>query len=210
MDLIVWLGIIAAGLVALLAVGYVIWPLLQPGPTLPLIDDSRLTELLVRKDILLRSIKDLEMDRQMGKISEEDYRRFTERLRRQAITVMTQIDTASPAGSAQDTALEAEIARLRKVQSAESHATPPVSASAPVATSAAQPAAPAAATRFCTQCGEPVAREHKFCSACGARVTGANGDTVTNPVAQTTSSETVSETVTETVSESAARKTAAP
>lgn len=188
MDAIVWLGIAAAVLIALLAAGYVIWPLLQPGPTLPLVEDSRLTELLVRKDILLRSIKELEFDYQMGKIAPDDYTRFAARLRRQAIGVMEQIDSVTPAGREQDRDLEAEIARLRTVEvSAPSEpngstvSADPVTSRDDLHASAEQPATNGAHTpdsvpsaqrpreqRFCTQCGKPVGVDHKFCAECGA------------------------------------------
>ncbi|MEX1020851.1 MAG: zinc-ribbon domain-containing protein [Litorilinea sp.] len=184
-DVVVWLGVATAGLIALLAVGYVIWPLLQPGPTLPLVEDSRLTELLVRKDILLRGIKDLEFDRQMGKISDADYARFSARLRRQAIGVMQQIDKVAPDGVAHDGELEAEIARLRKVQPTahDAHSAPGESAaqaqpleSDPLPGSATVSALPTASNgdadrpRFCTQCGTRVAAGHKFCAECGTPV----------------------------------------
>lgn len=116
MDIVIWIGIAVAALISVPAILYVVWPLLQPGPALPLVDDDRLADLLTRKDTLLRALKDLEFDREMGKVSEEDYTRFAARLRRQAIGIMQQIDKVAPESAALDTELEAEIARLRKVQ----------------------------------------------------------------------------------------------
>jgi hypothetical protein len=169
-DTLFWLGIVAAGLISLLAVGYVVWPLLQPGPTLPLVDDDRLADLLVRKDTLLRAIKELEFDHEMGKVSEEDYQRFAARLRRQALGIMEQIDKVAPASAALDAKLEGEIAHFRQVQA--NTASDLAESSARNGGIRRDEAASAASTgaKYCSQCGKPVGPNHKFCAECGAPV----------------------------------------
>ena len=98
----VWLAVILAALIAVLAIYYAVAPLLQPGPAAQLVEDDKLVELLGRKDAALQAIKDLEFDYRVGKISQEDYQRLDQRLRRQAIILMQQIDKLAPASASLD------------------------------------------------------------------------------------------------------------
>lgn len=188
MDILLWVGLVVAALISVPAVLYVVWPLLQPGPTLPLVDNDRLADLLVRKDILLRAIKDLEFDHEMGKVALEDYTRFSARLRRQALGIMQQIDKIAPESAALDAQLEAEIAALRKLRDEPGGESTTLGAATPISglsangehrqpsTTPAQPtpqetpSGDATALRFCTECGKPVGSGYKFCAECGAPI----------------------------------------
>jgi len=57
-------------------------------------EDPRLAELEARKEALYRQIRDAELDRAQGKMSEEDWRRADAELRRDAIDVLKEIDRA--------------------------------------------------------------------------------------------------------------------
>lgn len=180
---------------SLAALAYVVWPLLKPGPAPIMVENDRLTELLGRKDAVLKAIKDLEFDYQVGKLSEEDYQLYDQRLRRQAVALLQQIEQVAPMSSNLDAALEAEIAQHRRVQ----EPTAPIPSKpvpAMVATSTAVPApAPVAAqasvmavasgvsaangntnpssssaVRFCTNCGNKLETNHRFCASCGTPV----------------------------------------
>jgi hypothetical protein len=170
MDPLLWSTLAAALLISGLVLAYVVWPLLQRGPAPVLLDDDRLSELLARKDTLLQSIKQLEFDHQVGKISDEDFQRFDQQLRRQALGLMQQIEKSAPAGAALDSQLEAEIAQLRRVPEPAQRSAPALlgeRASAPTqANGAAQTGA--GTQRYCTNCGEPANLTHKFCARCGA------------------------------------------
>ncbi len=61
-----------------------------PGPT----EDPRLAELEARKEALYRQIRDAELDRAQGKLSESDWRRLDSELRREAIQVLRELDAA--------------------------------------------------------------------------------------------------------------------
>jgi hypothetical protein len=130
-----WIALLIALLLSLAALAYVIWPLLKPGPAPIMVEDDRLTELLGRKDAVLKAIKDLEFDYHVGKLSEEDYQLYDQRLRRQAIGLLQQIEQVAPLSASLDSTLEMEIARRRRIQD-------------PVAAPAAKPqsAVPAPAT----------------------------------------------------------------
>jgi len=185
-----WITLLLALLIALAALGYMIWPLVSPEiPLLP-VEDSRLSDLLVRKDTALRSIKDLEFDHQVGKIADEDYQRLRDRLNRQAIGLIQQLERLTPESATVDALLEEEIAKLRRVQAKNRVEESPAveqdgawqNASATAEEVAVaeenrgkQPAAVVSdETRFCTECGVKVDFSFKFCANCGAPVAQLN------------------------------------
>lgn len=161
-----WMTLILALLISFAALAFVLWPLLnRHAPVLP-IEDDRLTELVARKDNTLRALKDLEFDHQVGKLSEEDYARFYERLSRQAVALMGQLEKITPQITGLDDVLEAEIAKGRRTLPGRNGATKPS-----VATPAKSPEARATAdVQFCTECGARLQPGFKFCASCGAPV----------------------------------------
>lgn len=171
-------SIVVAALLSLAALAYVVWPLVTSRPAPVVVENDRLTELIGRKDAVLTAIKDLEFDYLTGKLSDEDYQRLDQRLRRQAIGLIQQIEKLAPESAVMDERLEAEIARLRKTQDRA----PVVTVSQPLVATVAgvesaprtEPAGPATSgPRFCTACGNPVQPSHKFCARCGAPVQAA-------------------------------------
>ncbi len=175
-----WIGILIALLISVLAIVAVVWPLLKKGPAPVLVEDDRLTELLLRKEQVLSQIKELEFDYRVGKLDEEDFQRFDQRLRRQAVGILQQIEEIAPESAGLDATLETEIQKRRLVKPEEVAAAPAVDVGIEaeiarrrrVAAAAAQPAptngASDAPTRFCTECGNAVSPQHKFCANCGA------------------------------------------
>ena len=162
-DLSLWLTVLLAALLSLVAIYFTVSPLLKPGRATLVMDDDKLVELLGRKDATLQAIKDLEFDYRVGKMSEEDYQRHNQRLRRQAIGLMQQIEKVAPATASLDEQLEIIIAQFRQTTGA--------AASTPAnGDNAAASPATSGATRFCTQCGKPVASDHKFCAHCGTPI----------------------------------------
>ena len=96
------------------------------------------------KALVLRSIKELEFDRAMGKVGEADFNEIGARLRARAIVIMDDLDRS------------------------------PASAPAPEGGPASVPAkasrSSASATRRCGACGKPAASEANFCPHCGGRL----------------------------------------
>ena len=174
--------------ISAVALFYVVWPLLKPGPAPIMVEDDRLAELLGRKDAVMKSIKDLEFDYRVGKLSEEDYQLYDQRLRRQAIGLLQQIEQVAPESAELDAAVEDEIAQRRKVSDRPVVAVPVIAvpAAAVVTPTLApprpQPAVPAQAVpvaitagqaalvRYCTNCGNVLEPQHKFCANCGSPV----------------------------------------
>jgi hypothetical protein len=100
------------------------------------------------KMLALRSIKELEFDRAMGKISPPDFDEMVERLRTRALSLMKQLDTAEPGYRA---IIERELAaRLERE-------VPPVQA---------------------CSCGTANDPDAMFCKRCGTRLGPERGDGV--------------------------------
>ena len=157
--------IILAVVLAVAAVVYVMLPLRRTPTTLPSEHEDELADLLRRKESVLEAIKETEFDYQTGKLNEDDFQRMDQRLRQQAISLIRQIEKHTPEASSLDAELEADIAKLRKVQ--------PV-AQAPMAASTAAPmsaptaaGAPPSGVIFCHECGTPAEPTDKFCAQCG-------------------------------------------
>ena len=77
-------------LAALVAVAVIV-PLRRPGAELAR-DEVRIEELRAAKEAKYREIKDAELDHEMGKLSDEDYRAIDGELRAQAIEILKEID----------------------------------------------------------------------------------------------------------------------
>lgn len=163
------LGLVIAVVISAGAIYFAVAPLLQPGKATVVLDDDKLTALLARKDATLQAIKDLEFDYRVGKMGAEDFTRLDQRLRRQAIGLIQQIEKLAPASAAVDDQLEAVIARMRQVPANAPAA--PVAAPAPVVAGNRHSHKPAAPARFCTNCGQPLEAGHRFCANCGTSAT---------------------------------------
>lgn len=183
--MLVTIGLLIALLISAVAIVAVVWPLLKKGPAPVLIEDDRLTELLLRKEQVLASIKELEFDYRVGKLSDEDYQQYDQRLRRQAIGIMQQIEQVAPESAGLDATLENEIQHRRMVKVDARADAPSIDAAVeseiarrrrhPTPAATAAPALVATATngdavRFCTNCGSQVSAQHKFCAQCGAPI----------------------------------------
>jgi hypothetical protein len=55
-------------------------------------EDPRVADLEARKEAKYREIRDAEMDRAAGKLSEEEWRRQDAELRREAIAILKELD----------------------------------------------------------------------------------------------------------------------
>jgi hypothetical protein len=79
--------LILAALVAVIVLG----PLRRPGQTERL-EQSRIEELQAAKEAKYREIRDAELDREMGKLSQDDWRSVDRDLRGEAIEILRQLD----------------------------------------------------------------------------------------------------------------------
>jgi len=151
----------AAGLAAL-CFYRLLAPLVAPHVDMdrqPLSDRLR-ADLEREKALTLRSIKELEFDRAMGKVSPADFEEMTGRLRARAIGIMKQLDSAS---SAYRAVIEKELEQRLGAKPAA-----PAPAPAPAAVKAA-PVVHAASAGTCA-CGTVNDPDARFCKSCGARL----------------------------------------
>ena len=82
--------------VVLLAVAwFVSAPLRRPAGAVAQGDDPRRADLEARKEAKYREIRDAELDRAQGKLSDEDWRAADAELRREALEILRELDEAS-------------------------------------------------------------------------------------------------------------------
>ena len=100
------------------------------------------------KQMTLRSIKELEFDRAMGRLSDEDWKEMSGRLRSRVARVMKQLDT----GSGYRDQIEKDLAKR-------------------IGEGASEPrSAKALAERVCASCNTSNDADAKFCKSCGAKL----------------------------------------
>jgi hypothetical protein len=154
------IGTLIAIVAALLVVAYVAQPFFAPnlrrdeglkGREIAGLQDR--STLLEERNRLYRAIKELDADRQTGKVNEEDYADQRYQLMAQSVEIVQQIDAMGQALPPEEDPIERAIRAARTGE--------------PTVIEAAEPAAPAVA-RFCPQCGTPSTAGDQFCGNCGA------------------------------------------
>ena len=96
-------------LAALLALAFVLYPLLRPGPYAH--GDSEAEELAERRRTIYQQILDVEFDQQLGKIDDADAYGLTDELLRQASALIAQESTTKRDADAE---IEREIQAMRR------------------------------------------------------------------------------------------------
>lgn len=134
----------------IVGIGYwIVSPLLRPVHPEDFIDsgvDDALQQLEARKEVAISTIKELEFDLNMGKISQEDYEDLTAQYTRDAVDYIKEIEDLKKNPEKKlnedlESELELEVLSLRKKPGS-----------------------------FCTQCGDPVSPDDNFCGNCGEKM----------------------------------------
>jgi aconitase B len=120
-------------------------------------------ELEREKQLVLKAIKEIELDYQMRKIAERDYREMVERYRTRAMRLMGEIE----AGDDFRVLIERELTMRLKLEAGK-----PTEAPAPAAaqSEAAAPATAAVTTSTCATCATVNDDDARFCKTCGAKL----------------------------------------
>ncbi|MBZ5559583.1 MAG: hypothetical protein LAO77_20125 [Acidobacteriia bacterium] len=122
-------------------------PLVSPEDDRTVMIGERTRTALEREKMLaLRSIKELEFDRAMGKLSDADWQEMSSRLRVRAARLMRQLD----AGTGYREQIEKDLGKRLGDQGARS--------------------AKAAAERACAACATSNDHDARFCKNCGAKL----------------------------------------
>jgi len=119
------------------------------------------------KTLVLRAIKELEFDRAMSKVSDEDFREMGQRLRAHALTLMHQLDVEMPGYRAE---IEKELAQRLGVDLAQHDGSDPDADDdhAEAGGDARTGGSVAAAAKACGACGIDNDPDAKFCKGCGS------------------------------------------
>jgi hypothetical protein len=144
------------------AAGFGVYQMLAPlvaartQPGREVLSDRMRTDLEREKALTLRSIKELEFDRAMGKLSNQDFEEMSGRLRARALGIMKQLDAGS---SAYRALIEKELAARigRKVTGAPDLKVGPTGVG------------PTGPRGLCT-CGMSNDSDARFCKSCGSRL----------------------------------------
>lgn len=154
------IGTLIAIVAALVVVAYVAQPFFAPnlrrddglkGREIAGLQDR--SALLEERNRLYRTIKELDMDHQTGKVNEQEYADQRYQLMAQSVEVVQQIDALGQALPPEEDPIERAIRAARTGE--------------PTVIETPEPTAPAAA-RFCPQCGTPAKPGDQFCGNCGA------------------------------------------
>jgi hypothetical protein len=117
---------------------------------------ARARELEREKQLVLKAIKEIELDYQMRKIAERDYREMIERYRARALRLMSEIE----AGDDFTALIEKEL-QIRLAAASAAPAQPPTTTDA----------APAAdGRRACAHCATANDVDAEFCKKCGQKL----------------------------------------
>ncbi|HEV8149277.1 MAG TPA: zinc ribbon domain-containing protein [Gemmatimonadales bacterium] len=171
------LEIAAALSLGLLVLWLVFEPTLKPGrPDLSLLEPEAPEE--TRRGVALLALKEIEFDRETGKLSERDYQLLKSRYGAEALAAL-EAETARPNAGMAVTGDPEELiaARVHALRSARSTGQP-VPPSCRYCGPRPEPGAqfcsrcglPLHGSGFCSDCGAPLPPESRFCAACGTRV----------------------------------------
>jgi hypothetical protein len=133
-------------------------PLVAPQEDRVAVVGARTRAALEREKVMtLRAIKELEFDRAMGKVSDDDFGEMSGRLRTRAARLIRQLD----AGAGYRERIERDLVKRLGDLSAKEKTAP---AGAEAAASAARP------KRSCAGCGTANEADARFCKECGVRL----------------------------------------
>jgi double zinc ribbon protein len=151
-------------------------PLLAPGrPDLTLLESEAPEE--TRSGVALLALKEIEFDRETGKLSERDYELLKTRYGAEALAALAAEARPTPVLAGASNPEELISDRLQSLRSARSSGLP-----APPSCRDCGPrpelgalycsrcGLPLTASAFCTVCGAPLPDQSRFCAACGTRV----------------------------------------
>jgi hypothetical protein len=152
-----WAEALAAAIIGLLALLLLLQPLLKPTKTSPPAPEPVDLEE-TPKGVALSALKEIEFDRETGKLSDQDYELLKSRYTAAALEALrTDSGTTAPEPGADG--IESMVAaRLRALRFA--------SASTPADT----PIQSASSTPLCPSCGPAPEPDAVFCSTCGRRL----------------------------------------
>ncbi|CUS03954.2 conserved protein of unknown function [Candidatus Promineifilum breve] len=167
-------SILLGGALVVIVVLYLARPFALPEDEAARVDRETIDGLLLRKDALLRDIRELDEDYEAAKVAPEMYRAARPKMVKQAAILMKQLDEAGYADTptvavdaqSVDAQIEAAVSRLRTPEQIDAQI------EAAIRQTRQQPPAPATngTTQYCPQCGRRVEPDERFCARCGRKL----------------------------------------
>ena len=115
-------------------------PLLREGQSRAVPIDGGTQQLYERKELLLGTMVELELDHEIGKVPEDDFQRLFDQFESEALATIGKLDQLNGGGSSElESRIDAEVAALRQ----------------------------SSAIPSCTKCGAPRRDGDQFCPQCG-------------------------------------------
>lgn len=191
------LALLAVAAIVLAAFSYALLPLIRPPEALADGAEDPGTEeisrLLFERERAYRDIQEIDMDREMGKLSEEDYADMIGRARAGAIDILRRLEArgvregmapanldgreaAKAAMAAGPAAMAGSTEPARSARSSlDEQLETEILAYREVPSQGGdiareETASERAAPNFCPACGQPVAGGDNFCSSCGKKI----------------------------------------
>ena len=116
------MDLIAIGILSTLALGFIAFPLVAPRRHLYFLEDmlglgdqKKLNYLYAQRALAYDNIKDLEMEHDMGKLSDADFQKLREALLIEAKDIVTAIDEAKLKREIDDL-IESDVKAHRKIK----------------------------------------------------------------------------------------------
>lgn len=147
------------------------------------VNREAIDSLILRKEALLRDIRELDDDYESAKVAPELYMRTRPQMVKQAAVLMKQLDELGYAEAdvaSVDAQIEAAVRRVRTPEQLDvqleaairqARQKPAAAPSAATAAVVATPVTGNGATRYCPQCGRRVEADDRFCPKCGYQLT---------------------------------------
>ena len=169
------LVMLALGGMTLTLCGLALWRVIEPltrssnelGGTRESNAPGRARELEREKQLVLKAIKENELDHQMRKIADVDYREMIARYRARAMRLISEIEVGDNFRELIERELKDRLLIEPAAAPAAAAATP---AARPPAPTAATAGAPDRATSACAACGTVNDPDAQFCKKCGVKL----------------------------------------
>lgn len=194
-----YVSLAAVAVIVIAAFAFTLWPMFQPAENLGVSGaedgggaEEIVARLLIERENAYRNIREIEMDREMNKLSDEDYEDMIGQARTGAIDVLRRLEARGvsegmvPAhlseGGAVAVAYQPEVAAVAAKSSAKEDSLDERMESEILKYRKVPPAgteheetrpseiAPVREMNFCPSCGSPVGGDNNFCSSCGNKL----------------------------------------
>lgn len=161
MDFVIVVLVLVAALVALA------YPLYRAQTQGSGLDASTLDDVLAQRDGVYATLRDLELDKELGKLDAADYDALREKYMTRATEILQTLDALRGEGSGQQASaeIEREVAAMRK--GTTDRKSPTVKETEPPKLEPGNADKREASDLFCTNCGRKYKLGDQFCARCG-------------------------------------------